>query len=463
MMLSCYSLKFLGFCEILLWVISLMSYDELERLVLFEVKQRGEEGCDVSEVRSALAKIKKKDVSQLMDIMERLSTLNPTPDFPYSEPSILDEIRKERPGGPRRLSVRMSDSEILDKIYGGWLGRCAGCLLGKPAEGLRREHIERWLKAADAYPLSDYFPPLRELPEDAESWLKNRISQTELLRGNIDRMVRDDDIDYTILNLHVLETYGFEFTTEDIGRAWLSNLPFLRVYTAERVAYKNLADGLSPPKTATHMNPYREWIGARIRADTWGYVTPGMPEYGAELAFRDARLSHVKNGIYGEMFISAMISAAFTTNDIDEIISIGLSEIPANSRLSEAVRDVVAWRKKYSDWKETWAKINDKYGAYHPIHVINNTALVILGLLYGEGDFEKSITISVMGGWDTDCNGATVGSIVGVMLGAARLPEKWIAPLNDRVESIISEYNNSRLSDLARRTFSHAKKTLANT
>jgi len=440
-----------------------MSYEDLERIVLYEVRQRREEGCDVSEAKSALAKIKEKDVSQLMNIMESLSNLNPEPDFPYSEPSILDEIRKERPQGPRRMPVRMPDDEILDKIYGGWLGRCGGCLLGKPAEGLRREHIERWLKIAGAYPLDDYFPLLREIPEDARRWLENRVSRTDLLRGNIDHMVRDDDIDYTILNLHVLETYGFKFTTEDIGRAWLSNLPFLQVYTAERVAYKNLVNGLSPPETATHMNPYREWIGARIRADTWGYVTPGMPEYGAELAFRDARLSHVKNGIYGEMFVSAMISAAFVMNNIDEIISIGLSEIPADSRLSEAVRDVIAWRKKYSDWKETWAKINDKYGGYHPVHVINNTALVILGLLYGEGDFEKSITISVMGGWDTDCNGATVGSIVGVMLGAKRLPEKWTAPLNDRVESSISEYNNSRISDLARRTFIHAKKTVANT
>ena len=440
-----------------------MSYKDLERIVLYEVRQRGEEGCDVSEAKSALAKIKEKDVSQLMNIMESLSNLNPEPDFPYSEPSILDEIRKERPQGPRGMPVRMPDDEILDKIYGGWLGRCAGCLLGKPAEGLRREHIERWLKIAGAYPLDDYFPLLREIPEDAGRWLESRVSRTDLLRGNIDHMVRDDDIDYTILNLHVLETYGFKFTTEDIGRAWLSNLPFLQVYTAERVAYKNLVNGLSPPETATHMNPYREWIGARIRADTWGYVTPGMPEYGAELAFRDARLSHVKNGIYGEMFVSAMISAAFVMNNIDEIISIGLSEIPEDSRLSEAVRDVIAWRKKYSDWKETWAKINDKYGDYHPVHVINNTALVILGLLYGEGDFEKSITISVMGGWDTDCNGATVGSIVGVMLGAKRLPEKWTAPLNDRVESLISEYNNSRISDLARRTFIHAKKTVANT
>jgi len=437
-----------------------MGYDDLERLVRDEIRQREEEGYDVSEIKFSLAEIKGRDYSNLKTIMENLSKLKMKPDFPYKEPSELAEIRNERPKGPREITADLSDGELLNKIRGGWLGRCAGCLLGKPVEGLSKEQIEKWLKIADAYPLDDYFPPLSDLPRDAAEWLKSRGSRLEVLRGHIDHMVRDDDIDYTIINLHILKTHGFEFTTEDVGKAWLSNLPFLRVYTAERAAYRNLVNGLVPPETATYMNPYREWIGAQIRADMWGYVAPGMPEYGAELAFRDARLSHVKNGIYGEMFISAMISAAFATSDIEELINIGLSEIPAESRLSEAVKDVIEWRKKFSDWRESWKRINEKYGRYHRVHTINNAALVLLGLLYGEGDFERSITISVMGGWDTDCNGATAGSILGVMLGADRMPKKWIAPLNDRIESFVIGYNNSRISDLAEHTFNLAKTAL---
>jgi len=436
-----------------------MNYD-IEKLIRDEIKQREEEGYDVSEVKAAISEIESREPSRLKAIMENLSKLKLKPDFPYKEPSDLASIRNMRPRGPRKISIDLSDEDLIDKIYGGWLGRCAGCLLGKPVEGLNKEEIEKWLKTADAYPLNDYFPPLSVLPEDASDWLRSRASRLEVLRGHIDHMVRDDDIDYTIINLHILETHGFNFTTEDVGKAWLSNLPFLRVYTAERAAYRNLVNGLTPPETATYMNPYREWIGAQIRADTWGYVTPGMPEYGAELAFRDARLSHVKNGIYGEMFITAMISAAFATRDIGEIISIGLSEIPAGSRLSEAVKDVMEWRKKYADWRESWMRINEKYGHYHRVHTINNAALVLLGLLYGEGDFERSITISVMGGWDTDCNGATVGSILGVMLGADKIPEKWIKPLNNRIESFVIGYNNSRISDLAKRTFNLAKNVL---
>jgi ADP-ribosylglycohydrolase len=185
-----------------------------------------------------------------------------------------------------------------------------------------------------------------------------------------------------------------------------------------------------------------------------------MPELGAGLAYKDASLSHVKNGIYGEMFVSAMISAAFTTSNIEEIIDVGLSEIPSRSRLAEAVKNVVAWSKENVDWRDTWQKINTRYGHYHGVHTINNAALVLLGLLYGESDYGKSIAISVMGGWDTDCNGATTGSILGVMLGAEKLPEKWVGPLNNIVESYVVGYNNSQISDLAERTFALTQKAL---
>jgi ADP-ribosylglycohydrolase len=257
-----------------------------------------------------------------------------------------------------------------------------------------------------------------------------------------------------------LEKYGLNFTTMNVGETWLSLLPYMQVYTAERAAYRNLVDGLEPPETATYMNPYREWIGAQIRADIWGYVAPGNPDLAAELAYRDASLSHVKNGIYGEMFVSAMLSAAFVTDNIEEIISTGLSVIPRKCRLAEAINDVLRWSGQLGNWKDALNRIYGKYKSYHPVHTINNAAIVAMGLLYGEGDYERSITIAVMGGLDTDCNGATVGSIIGVMLGAKALPEKWIKPLNDTIESYVIGYNNSRISELAERTLKIAGKTL---
>ncbi len=447
-----------------------MQIKDLEQLVKEEIIQRKEEGCDATEIEKRFTKTERRTASTLNGFLKALGTLSVKPDFPYEEPSELREIRAQRPMEPEKIRIELSDSELYEKIYGGWLGRCAGCLLGKPVEGLSKEQIEDWLKVADAYPLRHYFPPIEDLPEDAPDWLENRLSRiAEMTKGmkrfgwflgQINCMVRDDDIDYTVLGLHILENHGQDFTTRNVAETWLYLLPYWQVYTAERVAYRNLVNGIFPPESATYMNPYREWIGAQIRADMWGYVTPGMPDLAAELSYRDAIVSHVKNGIYGEMFAGAMISAAFATHNIEKIIEAGLSVIPKKSRLAEAIKDVVLWSKKFSDWKDTWNRIFEKYGHYHFVHTINNAAIVVMGLLYGQGDYERSITISVMGGFDTDCNGATTGSILGVMHGAGALPSKWIGPLNNVLESFVIGYNNSQISDLAKRTATMAVKIL---
>lgn len=450
-------------------VVSNLHIRELKSIVLDEVVQRREEGYDTREVEEWLSRVKEPSTSDLERVLRGLEVCPLRSDFPYVEPLDFDGIVAERPWEPGRVELSLSDGEVLDKIYGGWLGRCAGCLLGKPVEGFSREQIEVWLRTADAYPLDDYFPPIYDVPSDAPGWLKDRLSHIDavfkktgvgVLRGQINRMARDDDIDYTILNLHVLESYGFEFTTMNVGEAWLTLLPYWQVYTAERAAYRNLVNGLTPPETATYMNPYREWIGAQIRADMWGYVAPGNPGFAAELAYRDASLSHVKNGVYGEMFVSAMVSAAFTTDDVRDVVYAGLSVIPRRSRFAEAVGDVLNWSVEFSDWRDTLSRIYGKYGHYHPVHTINNAAIVVMALLYGGGDYGRSIALSVMGGLDTDCNGATVGSILGVILGAEALPEKWVRPLNDTVESYVVGYDNSRVSKLAERTFKLARRVV---
>ncbi|NPV52363.1 MAG: ADP-ribosylglycohydrolase family protein [Firmicutes bacterium] len=357
------------------------------------------------------------------------------------------------------LDEALSDEALFDKIYGAWLGRCAGCLLGKPVEGWTKKDIETYLRAVGAYPLEDFFPPM-------PPGLCNRdnlptIREPKALKGSFEHMLRDDDIDYTILGLHILDTYGFDFTTDHIAQEWLARLPYLLTYTAERVAYKNLVNRITPPRSATHQNPYREWIGAQIRADIWGYVNPGQPERAAELAYRDATLSHVKNGVYGEMFVSAMLAAAFKTSSVKEVVEIGLSEIPEKSRLAEAIRNVVRWSQQFPTWQGTWNEIMAAYGHYNWVHTINNASIVIMALLHGEGDFGKSIGIAVMGGLDTDCNGATTGSILGAILGARGLPKSWAEPLNDTVESVVAGYHKVSISELARRTARLAKANLA--
>ena len=240
------------------------------------------------------------------------------------------------------------------------------------------------------------------------------------------------------------------------------------VYTAERVTYRNLVNDVPVEQAGRLRNPYREWIGAQIRADGWAYGAAAWPEKAAEFAWRDASLSHVKNGIYGEMWAAAMIAGAFgietqkpSLDDIVRIIRIGLSEIPAQCRLAEAIEKLIAWHGELDDWQAAWERINDLVGHYHWVHTINNALLVALGLLYGEGDFSKSITIAVMGGWDTDCNGATVGSILGAVLGASQLPARWTEPLHDRTRSAVIGYDGSTFSGLAARTLAVTRRVWA--
>jgi ADP-ribosylglycohydrolase len=247
----------------------------------------------------------------------------------------------------------------------------------------------------------------------------------------------------------------------DVATEWLSHLAYHRTWTAERTVYRNLILGVPATEAALLINPEREFIGARIRADAYGFVSPGKPELAAEMAYRDAALSHTKNGIYSAMFTAACIAWAFVANDIETIVRGGLSEIPANCRLAQAIREVFSLRSKIDDWEVAYEHLKSQLIAYHPVHAINNTVLMVLALLYGGGDFEKTICTAVMCGFDTDCNGANAGSVIGVLLGAHRLPEKWTAPLQDTLYSFVAGFRETHISEMAHRTALIAKTALS--
>jgi ADP-ribosylglycohydrolase len=427
-----------------------LSMKNIERFYIRqEVIQRQEEGCEIGDLGTRVeAAIKANAAEQLAALYDELDALEPTDSFSYQEPSTLAEIKALRPDGPRRMTLSMNDDELYDRVHGGWLGRAAGCSLGKPVEGWPRDRIDEYLESHDALPLDNY------LPYDEAQISPGLKTST---RDNIDFMARDDDMDYPILGLIALEQRGAEFSPRAMANVWMDRMPVNLLYTAERAAYRNFAIGYWPPESASFRNPHREWIGAQIRADIFGYTAPGWPEKAAEFAFRDASISHVKNGIYGEMFVAAMLAAAYVTDDIVEIINVGLSEIPANCRLAEAIRETLAWCQDLGDWEAVWDRIKARYGHYSGVHTINNAALVVLGLYFGNTDFENGIVVSVRGGWDTDCNGATVGSILGLKFGADKLPGKWIGVLNDRLMSSVRGFNDNRISDLAKRTTNIAK------
>ncbi|MEU8483914.1 ADP-ribosylglycohydrolase family protein [Streptomyces sp. NPDC048641] len=341
--------------------------------------------------------------------------------------------------------------DLQDRVLGGWLGRIAGNMLGKPVEAgelWTRARIDGYLRRAAALPLTDYLPE----PADESDGLALRPEWRRCVRGRIHGSCRDDDVDYAILGLHLLETHGFTFSTEQVGDLWLLRLPYLQTFTAERAAYRNLANGLKPPLTATYDNPYQEWIGALIRADIFGWTCPGDPRRAASLARRDAVLSHTGNGVYGAMWAAALVAAAFTAPGPRAALDTALTVIPASSRLARTVRRTASLHESRLSWEETLAALEEETAGLGWIHTVPNAAVITAGLLYGDGDFTRTLALTVRGGLDTDSNGATAGSVAGVLCGAAAVPAQWKEPLEDRVRSAVFGFDGARISELAART-----------
>lgn len=437
-----------------------------------ELQQSREEGRDVRGYKKKVREIMQRSPDDpgreraAIVVFDKLAKSPIVTEYPYVEPSEYTEIQDEQPKVDIQkypVSPDLSYDAMYDKVYGAWLGRAAGCLLGQPVEmykqGWNRATITGLLQETDNYPIRNYISS--DIPEELRAKYdmhddRPRFGNTRTSWiNNVTGGVEDDDTNYTILGLKILEEYGPQFTRRDVMESWLTYLPAFRTCTAERVVYKNMLNGIEPPDSATHYNPFREWVGAAIRGDIFGLVAPGDPKLASEMAYTDGSVSHVKNGIYGEMKVAAMISAAAVTDDVEEIINCGISQIPEKSRLTLASREVLGWKQSGKSWSQVIDIIHERYDESNNhdwCHTIPNSMIVDAALLYGEGDLEKSIGLAVMSALDTDSNGATVGSVIGVMRGARALPEKWTAPLNDRLKTSVGAMGTVRISELAERT-----------
>ncbi|WP_030596477.1 ADP-ribosylglycohydrolase family protein [Streptomyces fulvoviolaceus] len=368
------------------------------------------------------------------------------------EPTDLAKIKALCPDWP-------ADAERLGcgqaRLEAAWLGRAVGCLLGKPVEKLPLTAIRQLAQATGNWPLNTYFTA-KGVPQDlltTHPW--NRRSAGTSLVENIDGMPEDDDLNYPLLNLLLLKRHGRHFTTTDVATLWLDELPAGRTFTAERIAYRNLLTGLEPPRTARHRNPFREWIGALIRADVHGWTNPGAPAAAAEQAHRDATLTHTANGVYAAMFIAATIATAATgTHDIHAALRTGLTVVPPHSRLAQAIRQAIQLAQEHEDFDTVVDALHAQHAAtHHWVHAIPNTALITAALTHADGDFTGSICRAVSGGWDTDSNGATAGSIAALLTGTPiALPDRWTTPLKNRLATTVGDFNGTGFDALAHLT-----------
>lgn len=425
-----------------------------------EYEQCTDEGLEIEPFKDLIFTVKNMPSGEFRDkfadvISEMVLNLPQKEDYPYNEPSEFSEIKALCDSSLH--SGKKDVTDLQKKITGAWYGRIAGCLLGKPIEGIRDELVP-FLKDTGNYPMHRYITDA-DLTDDIINKYEYGF-KGKCYPDTIDCAPVDDDTNYPVLYQQLIEKYGKDFEPKDVLASWIDLQPVGAYYTAEHMAYNNAILGYTPPQTALRKNPYREWIGAQIRGDYFGYINPGNPEKAAEMAFRDACVSHIKNGIYGEMWASAMISCAAVCDTAKEAVLGGLAFIPQTSRLYKEITGIIEKHGNGADFDELYSFIHNKYdhhNSHHWCHTISNALIVTTALLCGDGDFGKSICMAAQCGFDTDCNAATVGSVVGMLKGIDAIDKCWTKPLNGKLRTQIFGFDCIEIANLINKTMEHIK------
>ena len=394
----------------------------------------------------------KKAESALKTAIKALEKLPVDKKLALKEPNDLGAIQALRPKGPRQLWCCFKEKEYPEKLEGALLGRLAGCTLGAPVEFWEIEKMENLAKEnKEKFPPRDYWT---YVPNPYHK--RYKISPIEsYTRYKMNGVPVDDDITYTQLGLLILEDYGPDFTVEDVGKAWRKYLPY--ACTAEDIALKNLKKCIPAAKVGEINNPYCEWIGADIRSDPWGYLAPAWLEKAAAMAYTDAYISHRRQGIYGEMYFSAAIAAAFAVKDPVTALELGLTEIPKDCETAKAVKWALDVSPKIKNYKQARAAVEKHFEGMSGVHTINNACLTIWGITIGKTDFTRVIGETVAMGLDNDCTAATAGSIVGAVVGKRGIPKHWYKRFNNVSYSYLNKNKKFSISDMVDRFTKQAK------
>lgn len=309
--------------------------------------------------------------------------------------------------------------EYIEQIYAGWLSKIIGIRLGAPIEGWTYQKIRDILGEVNGYPVS------------------------------YKTFAADDDSNGPLFFLRSVEDSkkGENIEAQDVAEALLNYAPFEHGFfwwggygiSTEHTAYLNLRNGIKAPRSGSieqNGSAAAEQIGGQIFIDTWGLVNPGNPDRAAKMAQQAASVTHGGNAIYGGMFVAACIAYAFVEKDIEKIIFKGLSYIPEDCEYSRVVRAVVDFYHSHPEnWRDCFDYIFQNFGYdKYPgaCHIIPNIAVMILGMLYGKGDYSDTLNITNMCGWDTDCNVGNVATIMGIICGLEGMDyDKWRAPIDD--------------------------------
>lgn len=322
---------------------------------------------------------------------------------------------------PEALEVNTEDEKFKDLIKASWISQFIGAAMGTMVEGYTSEN-------------------LYEAFGDVKDYLRKPNTY-------------NDDITFEIAFLDAFKDKGYEVTSEDIALSWIGLIP--AGWSAEELALRNIRLGMLPPESATFNNPFNEWIGAQMRGGICGMVAPGNPRLAAKLAWEDGQVSHINNGILGEVFNAVMTSLAFVEDDVKEIVKSAISMIPSDSEYYSVIKFAYDSCLKHDNWQDAHKECSEKYIKYNWIHAYPNACCEIIALMYGNGDYEKTLNIITMCGVDADCNAGMIMPILGIQKGMSIIPQRLISTAFDKLVTYMRAYEEIELEELVNDTIKY--------
>lgn len=338
------------------------------------------------------------------------------------------------------LKTTLTTAELQDKIKGGWAGQVIGCTYGGPTE-FRYKGVM----------IDDTI----SIPWDSTRCMWYYRNAPGLY----------DDVYMDLTFVDVFEKEGLDAPAASHAMAF-ANAEY-NLWHANQAARYNILNGIMPPQSGHWLfNPHSDDIDFQIEADFAGLMAPGMVNTASEICDKIGHIMNYGDGWYGGVYVAAMYSLAFVSSDVNFVVNEALKAIPEQSQFYLCIKDVIQWHTEFpTDWKQTWTRVEEKWstdigcpdGVYRDFNIDAkiNAAYIVVGLLYGEGDFSKTLDVSTRCGQDSDCNPASAGGILGTMLGYSNIPEEWKKGVYP-VEDMDFKYTTMSLNDVYETGMKHA-------
>jgi hypothetical protein len=347
-------------------------------------------------------------------------------------------------GSAGYCQVKISKEVLKDKIKGGWAGQTIGVSYGGPTEF---KYMGIMIPDSVAIPWAD---------TTCAWWYKN-------FPGLFDDLYMD------LTFVDVYEKYGLDAPVDSFANAFAH--AGYELWHANQAARYNILHGIMPPESGNwRNNPHADCIDFQIESDFAGLMSPGMPDAASDITDKIGHIMNYGDGWYGGVFVANMYAQAFVSSDIKYIVTEALKTVPRQSDFYKCISDVIKWHKKYpDDWTKTWNEVQKKWadevgcpdGVQKDLDIDAkiNAAYIAMGLLYGSGDYDKTIYISTRCGQDSDCNPSNAAGILGTVLGYSSIPDKWKNALRP-VENLDFSYTTISLNDVYEMSYNHALKNI---